>query len=120
MNQGYSYCPYCLKLASSRTRGIPTYDRCELGHQWVASEGVYPKPVPATNSPIPLIDGLLKAVYQIRRVQLYPRSEDTAVTLHCRINGVGTEYTFSCPDGVAILLQRLAQVQQEAEEANGV
>jgi hypothetical protein len=35
---GYSYCPNCGRHAISRTRGIPTYDRCDMGHQWLVSD----------------------------------------------------------------------------------
>jgi hypothetical protein len=34
----YSYCPNCGRQATSRTRGIPTYDRCDAGHVWLVSD----------------------------------------------------------------------------------
>jgi len=45
---GLTYCPYCLQQATARTKGIPTYDRCANGHQWLVLEGVVPKPEPLT------------------------------------------------------------------------
>lgn len=112
MSNTYTHCPYCLEQATGRTRGIPTYDLCNQGHRWRVEEGIVPKTEERT-----ALETLLHGETQIRRVNLHARSEDTAVTLHCRVRGVGTEYTFSVPDGVGVLLLLLSKAQAEAQES---